>query len=81
MCRICFLYSFIQPVSVLNIRGTFGNTIKNGTNKSYKDKNQLTIRMDCELVFVVASEEPYGKRFKKHYVVNLNPLERELGKQ
>ena len=60
MCRICFPFSFLQLVSVLNItiRGTFGNTIKNGTNEIYKDKNQLTIRMNCELVFVVVSEAP-----------------------
>jgi hypothetical protein len=60
MCRVCFLYSLLQLVSVLNItiRGAFGNTIKNGTNKSYKDQNQLKIRMDFELVFVAASEAP-----------------------
>jgi hypothetical protein len=60
MCRISFIYSFLRLVSVLNIiiKGTFGNTIKNGTDKSYKDKNRPTIRMDCELVFVAGYEAP-----------------------
>jgi len=56
-----YIYKTLDAYGLnITIRGTFGNTIKNGINKSYKGKNQLTIQIhsDCALVFVAASEEP-----------------------
>jgi len=83
MCRICFLYSFLQLVSVLNItiRKTFGITIKTGTNEIYKDKPNSQSGWIVSWVLSQHLKHRKIKGLNKHHPVKLKPLESELGEQ